>query len=58
VIREVVPLHKPKRGERVEALEAEKKFRKKEEGKRDMEAVGNQYIFSQLYHKKFKRSLF
>jgi len=41
VIREVVPLHKPKRGEGVDALEGEKIYRKKEEGKRDNEVVGN-----------------
>jgi hypothetical protein len=48
VIREVVPLHKPKRGERVEAFEGEKKYRKKDEGKRDNEVAGNQYIFTTI----------
>jgi hypothetical protein len=37
-----------KRGERVEALVGKKKYRKKKEGKRDNEVVGNQYIFTTI----------
>ncbi len=53
VIREVVPLHKPKRGEGVEALEGEKNVERKRR-ERETTKLLEINIFSQLYHKNLK----